>query len=128
MINLIRHPIKYRASINKTMRDRQKQKKKDSFKNNSYIWPRKILIEVNHYEQQDKKIFPPGRGNTTLLVQYTGRYGEQTDASASSRYQTTTESRRFIPIFAQELCRQNLNQTDPWIEIPKKYAKCTNIS
>ncbi len=32
----------------------------------------------------------------------------------------TTESRRFYPIFAQELCKQELNQTDKWIEIPEE--------
>ena len=58
----------------------------------------KILIEVTTMSNKTKDI-SSGRGNTTLLVQYTGRYGEQTDASASSRYQTTTESRRLISIY-----------------------------
>lgn len=37
------------------------------------------------------------------------------------------------PIFAEELCRQELNQTDPWIEIPEevrdmyKYYRCTPL-
>ena len=31
------------------------------------------------------------------------------------------------PIFAKELCKQELNQTDAWIEIPRSSAmKCTN--
>ena len=32
------------------------------------------------------------------------------------------------PIFAEELCRQELNQTDQWIEIRKRFVKCTNIT
>lgn len=30
------------------------------------------------------------------------------------------------PIFAKELCKQELNQTDAWIEILKQCVKCTN--
>ena len=31
------------------------------------------------------------------------------------------------PIFAKELCHQELNQTDTWIEIPEEVRRCTSI-
>ncbi len=69
MINLHVDQIKYQANINKTMRiDKKQKEKRNCFKNNSYIWPRKKFNRINHYEQQDKKIFPSGRRNSTLLV------------------------------------------------------------
>ena len=68
MINLHGDQIKYQANINKTMRIDKKQKKKE--------FVLKIIVTLglvnfnrsNHYEQQDKKIFPSGRRNSTLLV------------------------------------------------------------
>ena len=32
------------------------------------------------------------------------------------------------PIFAEELCRQELNQTDTWIEIPEEVREISKIS
>ena len=31
------------------------------------------------------------------------------------------------PIFAEELCRQELNQTDPWIEIPEEVREMYKV-
>lgn len=67
-----------------------------------------------------KTVYLTRRRNSTLLVQHSGGYGKQTYASVASGNQTTTESGRLVSDFAKELCHQELNQTDAWIEIPEE--------
>ena len=68
MINLHGDQIKYQANINKTMRIDKKQKKKEIVLKIIVTFGLVNFNRSNHYEQQDKKIFPSGRRNSTLLV------------------------------------------------------------
>ncbi len=79
-----------------------------------------LLIILTTMSNKKKRFILPEEEIPTVLVQHTSRYGEQAHATASPRHQATAESRRLVSYFAKELCHQELNQTDAWIEIPEE--------
>ena len=66
------------------------------------------------------------------MVEYAGRGGRSTVSSIlflsemcirdSPGTKQPLKAEDLYPIFAEELCRQELNQTDTWIEIPEELS------
>lgn len=54
------------------------------------------------------------------MVQHTGRDAKQTPAPLNPATKKPLKAEDLYPIFARELCRQELNQTDTWIDIPEQ--------
>ena len=71
--------------------------------------------------EKRKRYILPRRRNSTLLVQHSGGYGKQTLCLRCIREpKQPLKAEDLYPIFAKELCHQELNQTDAWIEIPEE--------
>ena len=71
-------------------------------------------------KQQKEKIHSPGRGNPQYWYNIQADMVNKPMPPLHPGTKQPLKAEDLYPIFAEELCRQELNQTDAWIEIPEE--------
>ena len=79
-----------------------------------------LLIYNNHYEQQTKRFILPEEEIPHYWYNIQADMVNKPMPPLNPATKQPLKAEDLYPVFAEELCRQELNQTDAWIEIPEQ--------
>ena len=94
--------------------------KRNWFKNNSYIWTQNHFLIRTTMSNKTKRFILPEEEIPHYWYNIQADMVNKPMPPLNPATKQPLKAEDLYPVFAEELCRQELNQTDAWIEIPEQ--------